>query len=202
MNRLRFPLMGLLMASLCAWPGAPRARAQEPEPAPIRDLRIDPLLLVSVKEFRNIIKTIGPQIYPGWQANTVPLLLYRPLVQDVLLNAPHRPPGFARFTGHTALGNEVIYARNDSTAKDIDGQNTSMTLDSMRVLVVADQYSRERQHIEGTPGKLCPRRRLRANSFRSRACRRKNELRGSRLRRGTPAECTSDERCCFPRSSI
>jgi hypothetical protein len=71
-------------------------------------------------------------------------------VQELLLNAPHRPPGFARFTGRTPLGNEVIYARNDSTAKDTDGQNTSMTLDSMRVLVVADQYSRERQHIEGT----------------------------------------------------
>jgi hypothetical protein len=151
MNRIRLPLIGLqLIASLCAWPGALQAQAKVSEPAPIRDLRIDPLLLVSVKEFRNIIKTIGSEIYPGWQANTVPLLLYRPLVQDVLLNAPHRPPGFARFTGHTALGNEVIYARNDSTAKDIDGQNTSMTLDSMRVLVVADQYSREREQIEGT----------------------------------------------------
>jgi hypothetical protein len=31
-----------------------------------------------------------------------------------------------------------------------DGQNTSITLDSMRVLVVADEYSRERQHIEAT----------------------------------------------------
>ena len=144
MNRIRLHLIALqLIASLSA-------RAQAPEPAPIRDLRIDPLLLVSVKEFRNIIKTIGSEIYPGWQANTVPLLLYRPLVQDVLLNASHRPPGFARLTGHTALGNEVIYARNDSTAKDIDGQNTSMTLDSMRVLVVADQYSREREQIDGT----------------------------------------------------
>ena len=134
-------MAGLLHAFLVG-----QAVAQEP----IQDLRIDPMLLVSVKEYRNIIKTIGADIYPGWKANTVPLLLYRPHVQDVLLNAPRRPPGFARFTGHSALSDPVIYARNDSTVMTTDGQNTSITLDSMRVLVVADKYSRERQHIEAT----------------------------------------------------
>lgn len=125
------------------------ARAQPPV-EPVRDLRIDPLLLVSVKEYRHILETIGPELWPGWQWKTIPLLLYRPRVQDVLLNAPRRPPGFARFTGHTVLADPVIYARNDSTVMDIDGQNTSITLDSMAVLVVADRYSRMRQQIEGT----------------------------------------------------
>jgi hypothetical protein len=128
---------------------AGQARPEEP----VRDLRIDPLLLVSVKEYRHILETIGPDIYPGWKWNTVPLLLYRPRVQDILLNAPRRPPGFARFTGRTVLSDRIIYARNDSTVKEIDGQNTSMTLDSMRVLVVADQYSRERQQIEANSGR-------------------------------------------------
>lgn len=120
------------------------ARAQEP----VRDLRIDPLLLVSVKEYRHILETVGRDIYPGWQWNTIPLLLYRPRVQDVLLNAPRRPPGFANFTGRTVLPDRTIYARNDSTAKETDGQNTSMTLDSMLVLVVADRYSRQRQQLQ------------------------------------------------------
>jgi hypothetical protein len=139
-----------LVLSLLVPPGlAGQIRPQEP----VRDLRIDPLLLVSVKEYRHILETIGPEIYPGWKWNTIPLLLYRPLVQDVLLNAPRRPPGFARFTGRTVLSDKTIYARNDSTVKDIDGQNTSITLDSMRVLVVADQYSRERQQIEANSGR-------------------------------------------------
>ena len=130
----------------------PRLQGQARPQEPVRDLRIDPMLLVSVKEYRNVLETIGPQIYPGWKWNTIPLLLYRPNVQDVLLNATHRPSGFADFTGRTVLSDKTIYARNDSTVKDTDGQNTSMTLDSMRVLVVSDQYSRERQEIEANAG--------------------------------------------------
>src|SRR5689334_13079611 len=123
--------------------------AQVP-PEAVHDLRIDPLLLASVKEYRHVLETIGSDIYPGWRWNTIPLLLYRPKVQEILLNAPHRPPGFADFTGHTVLPDRTIYARNDSTTRDIDGQNTSITLDSMRVLVVADEYSRMREQIRGT----------------------------------------------------
>ena len=126
----------------------PRLQGQARPQEPVRDLRIDPMLLVSVKEYRNILETIGPQIYPGWKWNTIPLLLYRPNVQDVLLNAPHRPPGFANFTGRTVLPDKIVYARNDSTERNTDGQNTSLTLDSMQVLVVADEYSRERADIE------------------------------------------------------
>ena len=139
-----------LVLSLLVPPGlSGQARPEEP----VRDLRIDPLLLVSVKEYRHILETIGADIYPGWRWNTIPLLLYRPNVQDVLLNAPRRPPGFTNFTGRTVLPDKTIYARNDSTVKDTDGQNTSMTLDSMRVLVVADQYSRERQQLEANSGR-------------------------------------------------
>lgn len=149
MRRPVFVFVSLLLSFLVPAGVAGQARPENP----VRDLRIDPLLLVSVKEYRHILETIGPDIYPGWKWNTVPLLLYRPGVQDVLLNAPRRPPGFARFTGRTVLPDKVIYARNDSTVKDIDGQNTSMTLDSMRVLVVADQYSREREQIGANLGR-------------------------------------------------
>lgn len=138
-------LLASAILHLCVANAATAQRSEQP----IRDLRVDPLLLVSVKEYRHILETIGPDIYPGWKWSSIPLLLYRPHVQDVLLNAPHRPPGFSRFEGHTALPDRIIYARNDSTAKDIDGQNTSMMLDSMLVLVVADQYSRMREQIVG-----------------------------------------------------
>lgn len=150
MDRMRRCYLFPLVVCVVAVPLATPVAAQDPLPPAIRELRIDPMLLVSVKEYRNIIKAIGPDIYPGWDAETIPLLLYRPLVQDVLLNSPRRPPGFGRLTAHTPLGDEVIYARNDTTVRDTDGQNTAITFDSMRVLVVADRYSRERSHIRGT----------------------------------------------------
>lgn len=145
MNRFISSFLRAMLLMPLAVPSTGGAQAREE----IRDLRIDPLLLVSVKEYRHILETIGSEIYPGWTWKTIPLLLYRPKVQDILLNAPHRPPGFSRFTGHTPLSDQVVYARNDSTARDIDGQNTSITLDSMRVLVVADAYSRMREQIRG-----------------------------------------------------
>lgn len=115
----------------------------------VHDLRIDPLLLSSVKEYRHILEALGPDIFPGWEWKSVPLLLYRPKIQEILLNAPHRPPGFSLFKGHSVLSDPAIYARNDSTTRDIDGQNTSVDLDGMRVLMVADQYSRMRSQLRG-----------------------------------------------------
>src|SRR5688572_16503211 len=145
---MKLRLVVLAVAFACGAVCARAAYAQEP----VRELRVDPLLLVSVKEYRHILESIGRDIYPGWEWNTIPVLLYRPRVQDVLLNAPRRPPGFAKFTGRTVLPDKTIYARNDSTVKDIDGQNTSIILDSMRVLVIADQYSRMREQIRGNLG--------------------------------------------------
>lgn len=143
MPRCTVRLVSLAVAALITASLPRAADAQEP----VRDLRIDPLLFVSVKEYRHILETIGPRVYPGWTWNTVPLLLYRPHVQDVLLNVARPPRGFGRLIARTVLADRVIYARNDSTIKDADGQNTSMTLDDMRVLVVADRYSRQREQL-------------------------------------------------------
>jgi len=111
------------------------------------ELKIDPLLLVSLKECRNITKTLGKELYPGWDFQSTPVLFYRPNVQELLINFPHKPDGFIEFTGLNPLGDETIYVRNDSTIFSIDDQNTSTEIDGIPVLVVADPFSSMRNKL-------------------------------------------------------
>ena len=142
-------LLGLAStAPLAAQRAAPPAG-----PPAITELGIDPLLLGSVREYRHILTTIGADIFPGWDASSMPVLVYRPGVQDILIGADHRPPGYARYTGPSPLAGEILYARNDSTLMTLDDQNTSTDLDRMRVLVVADQYSRLRNSLRAIYGR-------------------------------------------------
>lgn len=150
-DRVRFTGRYVVVLAMLACP--PDATAQlAPRVAggdSITELRIDPLLLVTVKELRNVIRALGEEIYPGWRAESIPMLLYRPRVQELLLGARRAPPGFRPFAGQAVLPGETIWARDDSTVMDIDDQNTTMLLDSARVLVVADRYSRERNQLTG-----------------------------------------------------
>ncbi|MGE5692147.1 MAG: hypothetical protein ACM3YF_00015 [Candidatus Zixiibacteriota bacterium] len=114
---------------------------------PVTDLKIDPLLLVSLKECRNIAKTLGKELYPGWDFAKTPVLFYRPKIQELLINFPHQPKGFSLYTGFNPLGAETIYVRNDTTLFDVDDQNTSREIDGIPVLVVADPFSRMRSQI-------------------------------------------------------
>ncbi len=116
--------------------------AQEPT-----GLKIDPLMFVSLKECRNISKQIGRELFPGWQFEKTPILFYRPKVQEVLINYPHKPKGFRELKGFNLLGKEKIYYRNDTTFFDVDGQNTAFDIDSIRVLVVADRSSNLRNQL-------------------------------------------------------
>jgi hypothetical protein len=141
--------LALTFALIGGRAAAQHAAIRNPPAKDITQLRIDPLLLVTVKEFRNVIGAIGDEIYPGWYAQSIPMLLYRPLVQEVLLGAREAPAGFGRYTGPSVLGGETIYARNDTTVITIDDQNTTIELDSARVLVVADRFSRERNQLGG-----------------------------------------------------
>lgn len=111
------------------------------------ELKIDSKLLVSLKEARNVFDKIGAQIYPGWDFKKLPVLFYKPKVQEVLINFPYKPKGFSVYTGFNPLGNETIYYRNDSTFFDIDDQNTSFKIDSISVLVVADPASSLRNQM-------------------------------------------------------
>ena len=65
--------------------GATATLAQQPT-----ELKLDPLMFVSLKECRNISKQIGPALFPGWQFEKTPVLFYRPNVQEILINYPHQ----------------------------------------------------------------------------------------------------------------
>lgn len=113
------------------------------------EIKIDPLLLVSLKECRHITRELGNSLFPGWEFQNTPILFYRPGVQDVLINFPHKPQGFREYSGFNPLGSERIFVRNDSTHFTIDGQNTSTQIDSVTTLVVADPYSNMRNSLQG-----------------------------------------------------
>lgn len=112
------------------------------------ELKIDPLLLISLKECRNITKSLGNELYPHWDFQKTPVLFYRPNVQELLINYPHKPNGFSEYTGFNLLGNETIYFRNDTTIFTIDDQNTSREIEGIPVLIVADQFSRMRNQLQ------------------------------------------------------
>jgi hypothetical protein len=112
------------------------------------ELKIDPMLLVSLKECRNIANSLGNELYPGWDFQKTPILFYKPNVQELLINFPYKPEGFSGYAGFNPLGSETIYFRNDSTMFTIDDQNTSSEIDSIPVLVVADPYSSMRNQLQ------------------------------------------------------
>jgi hypothetical protein len=87
----------LVAASLLSAPFAcAQAAAQKAQPA---ILRVDPLLLAEAHEVWGVIASPNNPIWPGWDASGTPLLLYLPDQQDVLINHPHPPNGFAPYEG-------------------------------------------------------------------------------------------------------
>ncbi len=116
----------------------------------INELKIDPLLLVSLKECRNITNTLGDQLYPGWDFQKTPILFYKPKVQELLINYPGKPEGFSEYSGFNPLGGEPIFVRNDTTFISYDDQNTTFEIGGISVLVVADPDSRMRNQLKGT----------------------------------------------------
>lgn len=107
----------------------------------INKLKINPLQLISFKEARNITNTLGNELFPGYDFTKIPSLFYRPKVQELLINYPHMPKGFLLYKGFNPLPNETVYARNDSTVFNADDQNTSIKIEGISVLVVADYFS-------------------------------------------------------------
>lgn len=116
------------------------------------ELKINPLQLVSLKEARNICRTLGDEFYPHWDFAATPVLFYRPNVQELLIHYPHRPEGFSVYGGFSPLTGETIYARNGATTFAIDDQNTSAPIEGIPVLVVADYFSRMRNQLRAVMG--------------------------------------------------
>lgn len=141
----------ILALALVTTPLASPLAAQRPASPDV--LHVDPLLVATVGEYRNVLRTLGPSLFPGWTDDAVPILLYRPGVQDVLIGAPRVPKGFRVARGAAFPPGERVLLRDDSTAFDLDDQNTTTELDSMKVLVVADPYSRMRNQLIGIIGR-------------------------------------------------
>jgi hypothetical protein len=114
------------------------------------ELKIDPLLLVAFSECNQIMESLGTEIYPGWDFQNIPVLFYRPKIQELLINFPHRPAEFSDYTGFNPLNDEVIFVRDNKTFFEVDDQNTAIEIDNIPVLVIADQFSRMRNQLWGT----------------------------------------------------
>jgi len=112
-------------------------------------LKIDPALFLYVEECKNIMQAVGDKIWRDWDFSKTPILFYRPNVQDVLINYPHQPEGFAILAGFNPLKDEKVYFRDGATYIPYDGQNTSKEIDGIRTLVVADTYSNQKTQIRG-----------------------------------------------------
>ncbi len=113
-------------------------------------LMIDPLLLTALAECRSIVTQVPDGFYPGWDFASLPVLFYKPGVQDVLINFPHQPEGFRPYKGFNPLGDETIFVRDGETFIEWDDQNTTREIDGVITLVVADPHSSQRNQIRGT----------------------------------------------------
>jgi len=144
----RFPIYAFVSTLMVLMQSIPSILAQTSS-----DLRIDPLMMVSLKECRHITKSLGNELFRGWDFEKTPVLFYRPNVQELLINYPHRPAGFSVYTGFTPLESDTIYVRNDTTAISYDDQNTSTEIENVRTLVVADPFSSLRNQLQDMFGR-------------------------------------------------
>lgn len=120
-----------------------------------RQIIVDPLMITMVEE---IWASIGKgKVWPGWDPRSTPILIYLPGKQDLLINHPKPPPGFQKYVGPIRSTLGEMFIRNGSTLLEYDGQNTSMPVNGVETLVVADTLSTRRQWIESLAPTLAER---------------------------------------------
>lgn len=117
-----------------------------------QDLKIDPLLIRQVDAIYRVIGSPKNPVWPGWNASKTPVLIYFPGRQDVLINHPKPPEGFKRYAGPVTSAIGSIWFKDGATLVEWDGQNTSMDVNGVQTLVVADTLSGRRQWIESLFG--------------------------------------------------
>ncbi|MBI5707149.1 MAG: hypothetical protein HZC36_09195 [Armatimonadetes bacterium] len=117
-----------------------------------QDLKIDPLLIRQVDAIYKVIGNSKNPVWPGWDASQTPILIYFPGRQDVLIHHPKPPEGFKRYSGPVTSAIGPIWVRDGATQIEWDGQNTSMDVNGVQTLVVADTLSSRRQWIESLFG--------------------------------------------------
>lgn len=140
-----FFLLAPVLADATAPPGTPTVPTQAPEVA----LRIDPQLLAEAAEVWPVITSRENPVWPGWDASDTPILFYLPGEQDVLINHPRPPSGFVAYEGPLRFPGGRIMIRDGASIVPIDGQNTSLEVEGVPTLVVADPLSSLRQQVRG-----------------------------------------------------
>lgn len=126
--------------------GSVVAGAADSEPVRTR-LGVSPMLVDAAAEVWKIIAAPDNPVWPGWNARDTPLLLYLPNDQELLIGHPRPPAGFRPYAGPLEFPGASIWVRNDTTLVTSDGQNTSMDVEGVRTLVVADPLSNLRLNI-------------------------------------------------------
>lgn len=132
----------VLLAILAALMPGPAAASRS-------GLGVSPLLVDAAAEVWRLVARPDNAIWPGWNAADTPLLFYLPGEQELLIGHPSPPPGFAPYAGPLTFPGARILVREDSTLITADGQNTSMDVNGVRTLVVADPLSNLRQNVAG-----------------------------------------------------
>jgi hypothetical protein len=110
---------------------------------------VSPLLVDAAAEVWGLIARADNPVWPGWNASDTPLLLYLPGQQDLLINHPHPPEGFLRYSGPLAFPGGQVWVKDGPTLIAVDGQNTSKDVAGVKTLVVADPLSNLRQRVGG-----------------------------------------------------
>ncbi|HWA83208.1 MAG TPA: hypothetical protein VG820_07245, partial [Fimbriimonadaceae bacterium] len=112
------------------------------------NLQIDPLMIAQAAEAWSVIGRKDNPIWPGWDAKETPILIYMPNVQDVLINHPKPPPGFTPYDGPIRFPEGKIWVKDGPTITEFDGQNTSIEVNGIGTLVLADTLSTRRQNLQ------------------------------------------------------
>jgi len=112
------------------------------------ELRIDPLMLAEAAEVFTVIARDDNPVWPGWNARSTPILFYLPGVQDALVNHPRPPAGFTRVKCELLPAGWTLDLRDGTTTLALDGQNTSIEVEGLQTLVVADPLSNLRPQLE------------------------------------------------------
>ncbi len=111
-------------------------------------LEVDPLLVTQAAEIWQVIGNRRNPIWPGWDASQTPILIYLPGKQDLLINHPKPPDGFALYDGPVRFPGARMLVKNGPTLIQMDGQNTTISINGVETLVVADRLSNLRQQLE------------------------------------------------------
>jgi hypothetical protein len=137
----------------CAGLGVPALSAATSDaPSALVSLRIDPRMIIEATEVWGLIASDSNPVWPGWNASDTPLLFYLPGEQDVLINHPSPPEGFVPYAGPVRFPGGAIMVRNGPTLLEWDGQNTSLEIEGVSTLVVADPLSNLRLQVLGLLG--------------------------------------------------